>query len=221
MRELTVTAPRRLVAGGFLWTSLVQIFIVNNLVVLPRASNHSQVAEVISALGLTRCALVEGTRFCSPWHEAATIAWIAGGVCLAAGSLLTAAVFPPDKWRNLAFGALTVSGLGLLSTGLNPYNVRPTLHLLSAGICFFSGGLGVLVLGSMLRQARRQYWGVAGMVCGMVSLVFTVLTALRPDVHVQGLFERVSVWPSLVWIIGTGSYFAVIARQSHRGSAVE
>ncbi|MFE5828351.1 hypothetical protein ACFQ7B_42390 [Streptomyces erythrochromogenes] len=82
MRELAVTAPRRLVAGGSLWTSLVQIFIVNNLIALPRASDHNPVAEAISALGLTRCALVEGTRFCSPWHEAAAVAWIAGGVCL-------------------------------------------------------------------------------------------------------------------------------------------
>ncbi|MFE5681583.1 hypothetical protein ACFQ7B_42385 [Streptomyces erythrochromogenes] len=53
----------------------------------------------------------------------------------------------------------------------------------------------------------------------MVSIVFIVVTAIRPDLHIQGLVERVSAWPSLVWIIGTGSYLAVLARQSHRGSA--
>ncbi|MGW2586087.1 DUF998 domain-containing protein [Streptomyces virginiae] len=217
MRELIVIAPRRLAAGGLLWASLVQIFIVNNLIVLPHASNHSLVDEVISALGITRCGRVEGIRFCSPWHEAADIAWIAGGVCLAVGSVLSAVIFPPDKWRNLAFGALTVSGIGLLATGLNPYNLRPSLHLLSAGTCFFAGAVGVLLLGRMLSQANRRYWGTAGMVCGAVSFVFNTLTALEPDTGVQGLFERVSAWPSVAWIIGTGGYFAFTGWRTHRG----
>lgn len=99
-----------------------------------------------------------GFRFCSPWHEAADIAWVAGGVSLTAAAVLNMVIFPAGRRRNLTFGVLAVSGLGLVSTGFNPYNLRPTVHLLSAGTCFFCGAVGVLLLGGMLRQARRPYW---------------------------------------------------------------
>ncbi|MYT24970.1 hypothetical protein GTW69_32640, partial [Streptomyces sp. SID7760] len=46
MRELTFTASRRLMAGGLLWASLVQIFVVNNAVVLPRASSQNLVDHI-------------------------------------------------------------------------------------------------------------------------------------------------------------------------------
>ncbi|WP_030160877.1 DUF998 domain-containing protein [Streptomyces sp. NRRL S-244] len=217
MRELTFTASRGLAAGGLLWASLAQIFVVNNAIVLPRASSRNLVEHIISALGDTRCGLVGGFRFCSPWHEAADIAWIIGGVCLIVGALLNAAVFPPDRLRNLAFGVLAVSGVGLVSTGFNPYNLRPAVHLLSAGTCFFCGAVGVLLLGGMLRQAHRPYWGAAGILCGVTSIVSATLTALRPDPYVQGLFERIAAWPSVVWVICFGTYIAVSTRRAYRG----
>ncbi|MFF0220132.1 DUF998 domain-containing protein [Streptomyces vinaceus] len=217
MRELTFTASRRLTAGGVLWASLVQIFVVNNAVVLPRASSQNLVDHIISALGVTRCGRVGGFRFCSPWHEAADIAWIVGGFCLVLGALLNAAVLPPDRLRNLAFGVLAASGVGLVSTGFNPYNLRPAVHLLSAGTCFFCGALGVLLLGGMLRRAQRPYWGTAGILCGVVSIVSATLTALRPDPYVQGLFERIAAWPSVVWVICFGAYLAVSARRASPG----
>ncbi|MFE2880580.1 hypothetical protein ACFXG6_19305 [Streptomyces roseus] len=215
MRELTFTASRRLVAGGALWASLVQIFVVNNAVVLPRASSRSLVDHIISALGVTRCGRIGGFRFCSPWHEAADIAWIVGGFCLILGSVLSAAVLPPDRLRNLAFAVLVASGAGLVSTGFNPYNLRPALHLLSAGTCFFCGAVGVLLLGAMVRRAH-PYWGTTGILCGVTSIVSATLTALRPDPYVQGLFERTAAWPSVIWVICFGGYIAVSARRASR-----
>ncbi|TDU80235.1 hypothetical protein EDD91_7070 [Streptomyces sp. KS 21] len=219
MRELTFTASRRLTAGGFLWASLIQIFVVNNLIVLPRASSQNLEEHIISALGVTRCGLIGGFRFCSPWHEAADVAWIVGGWCLILGAVLNTVVFPPDRLRNLAFGVLAVSGLGLVSTGFNPYNLRPAVHLLSAGTCFFCGAVGVLLLGGMLRQAQHPYWGAAGIACGVTSIVSATLTALRPDPGVQGLFERIAAWPSVVWIICTGGLILFSARRAAHGSA--
>ncbi|MFE6847508.1 DUF998 domain-containing protein [Streptomyces sp. NPDC057686] len=217
MRELTFTASRRLTAGGFLWASLIQIFVVNNLIVLPHASSQNLEEHIISALGVTRCGLIGGFRFCSPWHEAADIAWIAGGVCLTSAAVLNMVIFPADRLRNLTFGVLAASGLGLVSTGFNPYNLRPSVHLLSAGTCFFCGAVGVLLLGAMLRQARRPYWGAAGIACGVTSIVSATLTALRPDPGVQGLFERIAAWPSVVWIIWTGAFILVFTRRAARG----
>lgn len=150
-----------------------------------------------------------------PWHEAADSAWIAGGACLAVGALLNAAILAPDRLRNMGFGALTLSGVGLLASGMNPYNLRPAAHLLSAGTCFIAGGVGVLLLGIAFRQADRPFWGTSGIVCGVTSLVFTALTALKPDVGIQGLFERTAAWPSIVWVIGTG---AAIVRLAWRAS---
>ncbi|WP_328296904.1 hypothetical protein OG389_03150 [Streptomyces sp. NBC_00435] len=218
MRELTITASKRLVVGGLLWASLVQMFVVNNLIVLPRATNQNLVHEIISALGVTRCGHVGGVRFCSPLHEDANVAWIIGGVCLTAGALLNTAIVSPGRVRNLAFGALALSGLGLLSSGFNPYNLRPALHLLSAGTCFFSGGVGALLLGGLIRRAHRPLWGALGVACGVTTLVFTVLTGLRPDPGVQGLFERTSAWPTVVWIIGSGATIALQAWRSSRTS---
>ncbi|MEU8844003.1 hypothetical protein AB0D97_33645 [Streptomyces roseus] len=215
MRELTFTASRRLMAGGALWASLVQIFVVNNAVVLPRASSQNLVDHIISALGVTRCGRIGGFRFCSPWHEAADIAWIVGGFCLILGAVLGAAVLPPDRLRNLAFAVLVASGAGLVSTGFNPYNLRPALHLLSAGTCFFCGAVGVLLLGGMIRRAH-PYWGTTGILCGVTSIVSATLTALRPDPYVQGLFERIAAWPSVIWVICFGAYVAVSARRASR-----
>ncbi|MFB6615044.1 DUF998 domain-containing protein [Streptomyces sp. NPDC056367] len=218
MRELTYTASTRLLVGGLLWASLIQIFVVNDFIVLPRASSQDLVDHIISALGVTRCGRIGGFRFCSPWHEAADVAWIIGGLCLALGALVNVVVFPPDRLRNLTFGVLAVSGLGLVSTGCNPYNLRPAVHLLSAGTCFFTGAVGVLLLGSMLVQAQRPYWGAAGIVCGATSVVFAMLTGLRPDPGVQGLFERAAAWPSVVLIIYTGAVIAVYARRGSRNA---
>lgn len=162
----------------------------------------------MSALGVTRCSRIGGFRFCSPWHEAADIAWIVAGVCLTLGAVLNMVIFPPDRLRNLTFGVLTVSGLGLVSTGFNPYNLRPTVHLLSAGTCFFCGAVGVLLLGRMLRQAHRPYWGATGIACGATSIVSATLTGIRPDPGAQGLFERISAWPSVIWLICMGAFIA-------------
>ncbi|MFD7256332.1 DUF998 domain-containing protein [Streptomyces sp. NPDC059874] len=218
MRQLTFTASRRLVIGALLWASLIQIFVVNNLIVLPRASSQNLVQHIISALGVTRCGRIGGFRFCSPWHEAADIAWIVGGLCLSLGALLNSSLFPPDRLRNLTFGVLAVSGLGLVSTGCNPYNLRPAMHLLSAGTCFFAGAVGVLLLGSALVQAQRPYWGATGIACGATSVVFAVLTALRPAPGVQGVLERASAWPSVVWIICTGAVIGLSVRRRSRNS---
>lgn len=215
MSELTVTAPKRLLAGGLLWASLVQIFIVNNAVVMPRASRQSLTDEIISALGVTRCARVEGIRFCSPWHEAAISAWVVGGLCLALGAVLNTVLLPPGRRRVVTTGAFVLSGLALVSAGLNPYNLRLALHLLSAGTCFIAGAVGVLLLGSEFRHMDRPYWGVTGMVCGVVSLVGTAVTAVHPVPTFQGLFERASAWPSVLWIIGTG---VLLARAAWRRS---
>ncbi|MGW6705090.1 DUF998 domain-containing protein [Streptomyces sp. NPDC054956] len=216
MSELTVTAPRRLLAGGLLWASLVQIFIVNNAVVMPRASRQSLTDEIISALGVTRCARVEGIRFCSPWHEAANSAWVVGGVCLALGAILNAVLLPAGRRRTVTTGAFVLSGLALVSAGLNPYNLRLAPHLLSAGTCFIAGAVGVLLLGSEFRRMNRPYWGGTGIVCGVVSLVGTAITAVHPLPSFQGLFERASAWPSVLWIIGTGVLLARAAwRTSH------
>ncbi|MFI8521542.1 DUF998 domain-containing protein [Streptomyces sp. NPDC085481] len=195
------------------------MLVVNNVIVLPHATSRNVVRQIISALGVTRCSRIEGFRFCSPWHEAADVAWIVGGLCLTLGAVLNAALLPPGRLRNAAFGLLVVSGLGLVSTGLNPYNLRPKLHLLSAGTCFFFGAVGVLLLGVMLRRARRPYWGSVGIVCGVVSVVCAVLTGVRPDPSDQGAFERASAWPSILWIIATGAVIAFSAWRTSRTPA--
>ncbi|MFD0007869.1 DUF998 domain-containing protein [Streptomyces sp. NPDC127178] len=198
--------------------SLIQMLVVNNFVVFPHASSQDLEAIIISALGITRCRDIAGIRFCSPWHEAADIAWIVGGVCLFLGAVLNAAVFQPGRLRSWAFGVLAVSGLGLVSSGFTPYNLHPVEHLLFAGVCFVSGAVGVLLLGEMLRRAHHRYWGISGIVCGAVSLVAALVTAIRPDPRTQGVFERTSAWPTIFWIIGTGALFIWAAWRARRSS---
>lgn len=50
----------------------------------------------------------------------------------------------------------------------------------------------------------------------MTSIVSATLTALRPDPGVQGLFERIAAWPSVVWIIWTGAFILVFTRRAAR-----
>ncbi|MEU9480398.1 hypothetical protein [Streptomyces sp. NPDC048191] len=219
MHKRSVADSRRVLVGGLLWLSLIQVFFVNNLIVLPHASSQNLVEYLISALGMTQCDRIHGMRFCSPWHEAADIAWIFGGLSLSSGAVLNMVFFPSSRLRNRAFGALTISGLGLVSAGFNPYNVRTVVHLLSAGTCFISGAVGVVLLGGMLLQRSRPYLGMIGIACGVTSLIGTALAALRVDLEVQGAFERASAWPSLLWLIGTGGFLASTAwRTSRSGS---
>ncbi|MFF4369353.1 DUF998 domain-containing protein [Streptomyces sp. NPDC001594] len=219
MRRLNFAASKRLMAGGLLWASLVQIFVVNNAIVLPRATSQNLIAKIISALGITQCGYVGGSRFCSPLHDAADGAWIAGGICLVAGTLLNAVLLPADRPRNLAFGSLAVGGAGLTASGLTPYNLHPVAHLVAAGTCFFFGGVGIIVLGATLRQAGRPYWGTLGIVCGVTSLVFTLVTAIKPDPGIQGLVERAAAWPSVMWIIGSGIVIALTVWRGRRTGA--
>ncbi|MFE9255010.1 hypothetical protein [Streptomyces sp. NPDC006879] len=205
MHELTITPSRRQATGGLLWVSLLQIFIVD-VVVFIHATTVRPTDEIISALGETQCGRLGAFHVCSPWHESADIAWVIGGLSLAVGALCNLAVFTPGFLRNLAFGALTISGLALVSTGLNPYNVRPSPHLFSAGTCFFMGSAGVVLLGLLFLQANRPHWGWAGVSCGAIGITGTTLTALKPIPDLQGLFERVGAWPSVVWVMATGAF---------------
>ncbi|MFD5424439.1 DUF998 domain-containing protein [Streptomyces sp. NPDC127084] len=201
-RELPTS--RRVMIGGLAWIAVVQIFLIDTVVAARWFPDYRLRRDPISALGITHCGRINGVWGCSSWHEASDIAWMISGICLIIGAWCNISFFRPTLWRNAGLSAAAISGAGLVSTALNPLNERVAPHLVSAGFSIAFGGMGAFFLGLVFLRRGDRRWGATGIVCGIVSLIAGLgirVDALRP---LQGMYERVAIWPNIAWIIGTG-----------------
>lgn len=204
-------ARRRVLLGGIAWIATGQYFLANVLA----ASRWSDPAydfrrDTISSLGETSCAAVTGgTRACSPWHAAANVSWIATGLAMVIGALLTAPAFPAglngdrDRWSRLGLWLVVANGVGLAIVGLNPDDVRPGPHVVGAVLSLVGGNLALVALGVALRRAGQWRWlGTAGLAAGITGL--TSLAVMRTSTGDTGLFERIAGDPVVAWYFVCG-----------------
>jgi hypothetical membrane protein len=135
----------------------------------------------------------------------AAISWIAGAYYLFRNTGRTGMMM-----LNLLPGA------GLLLAVLSPENVNIVLHSAGAVLAFFPGPVAVLLSYRRIRSPFRYY----ALALGSLSLIGTIIYfgAYETSLVQQGLgsggWERVIVYPLLIWLIGFGSY--LLAKSSER-----
>ena len=195
--------------GAILWIVGVLIFVVGMAVTQYGYGppTYSLTANYISDLGAMHCAPLAGhgtTGYvCSPWHLAFNATIVVMGLLLLLGIVLIRTGFPPRSARTIGLILLALAGIGAIGVGLNPEDVRPSIHILSAAIAFIGGNLALIVLGfAMFRDTRwdgyRAYTMLSGLV-GLIALILFELKAYGP-IGVGGM-ERLIVAPLLLWAV--------------------
>jgi len=167
----------------------------------------------ISDLGFSDCAVVDGTRICSPLHPLMNAAFLVQGTVFAAGALMVAPIVLRGRRSRVPVTVLLVaSGIGTFFVGVFHQSLALSaaglngLHVLAAFIAIAAGDIGIALLGGLLlSDAEWRGYGVAILVIGVVGVLGGLLLLARADLGLGlGTIERIAVYPLNGWTVGTG-----------------
>lgn len=185
--------------GALLWV-LQPLYLVAELVVAARARGYSLVGDTISDLGATSCRGGWPMPACSPWHETMNTSFVGWGLILAIGALLLHAYLPARPGSTISTLLWVVAGLGSVATGLLPVNESPGLHYAVAAPLFVAQPVALLVLGRAVRgrsPTLASYALLTGAGCALATALFLALPAAA---GLDGLLERLALWPVKVTV---------------------
>jgi hypothetical membrane protein len=206
-RTTRVRPPRRALAGLVLLIGSVHFFVAHLGVQALWPVPYSWDRNYISDLGAATCATFAGQPACSPAHGWMNAAFIAQGLALLAGVLLSRGTWSRTGtvWRVL----LGVNGLGFVVIGLFPEDVNLTAHSVGAYPIFLLSGVALLLAartGAFSSSIRRT-----AAVLGIVQLSGVVLLMLamqQPDLHLGiGIPERLTVFPVQLFAALLGAHW--------------
>ena len=201
--------PHKFLIGSTLWILSIQYFIIEYIV--QRAWSpvpYSLRFNTISDLGATVCGNlpVIGTFACSPLHALINSSFVLNGVLAIAGLYLLRSIFPKHQAVSLALLLIALGSLGTIGVGVFPENENIVPHMISAGIVFILGNLGLLLLGKKLYQLQwhKKYARLTMFLgaLGLSALVILPLT-LSPLGGI-GVMERIVAYPVTIWVIVSG-----------------
>ena len=182
-------------------------------------------ANYISDLGFSDCAIVDGSRICSPLHPLMNAGFFVQGTIFVIGGILAVGLMLPSGWkRGLVTVLLVLSGVGTFLVGVVHQSVElyasglNWLHVLVAFLAIGPGNVGILLLGLLvLRDRRWRGYGIAVAGLGVVGIVAALFLLADNDLGVGiGLVERFAVYPLNAWTIGTGIVLLVRAGAGRR-----
>ncbi|MFF0474462.1 DUF998 domain-containing protein [Streptomyces sp. NPDC004284] len=189
---------------------VVQFFVVHGIVESAWASPYSWAHNNISDLGNALCALQgepEPRFVCSPEHGLMNGSFVALGVLLAVGAVLTGPLWRRGAAAVTARALLTVAGLGFVLVGLAPADTDENQHVLGALLVMGLGNIGLVAAGGGLARELPGALRRAASVLGLVALTAFGLFLSR---HYLGLgmggMERVAALPVLLWATAAGAY---------------
>ena len=211
----TTTAPiptsgtaRSIRLGALVWILAIQFFIAQIIVQSAWTTPFSLTSNFISDLGNTTCApypIGSANYVCSPWHALMNASFIALGVIILAGALLTWRAFPPTRTRTLGLALLALAGPGPILVGLFPENVNITPHTIGAAAQFVGGNLGIVVLGIALATSHRTPLAIFSIILGIAGLLATVLFVSGNYLGLGiGGMERIAAYTVPLWLIVAG-----------------
>lgn len=211
-------------AAGIVWLCAVQFFIVQAVVESQWTTAFSLATNNISDLGNTACGTypaVGGSYICSPWYVMMNMSFALQGMIIIAGSALALPLLEPSRTRSLIFWLLIVTGVTLIGVGAFPENVNNLAHVISAGIQFVTGNLGILILGlAMIRKGGSRLFGAVSASLGAAGLAATVLFGMRIDLALGlGTIERIAAYTLPIWLITAGT--AIVIMSAGRPRKVE
>jgi hypothetical membrane protein len=191
--------------GPVFWMLSVQYYVVQVVVASAWQVPFSLRFNTISDLGNTACGQYGQRIVCSPLHADMNGSFIALGVSMMIGSLLIYNEFKESRATAFGFGAMAAAGFGTLLVGLFPENTVSALHILGAGLPFFVGNVGLVVLGLKLPVPKplRLYTLVSGAVMLIALALFVAGVYLGLGI---GGMERVVAYPQTIWLIVFGMY---------------
>ncbi|WP_434617825.1 DUF998 domain-containing protein [Arthrobacter sp. A5] len=222
-------ARTRSIVGAWAKISILQYFVAEATVIAAWAGPqpYSRRFNVISDLGAEHCGTYSGRNVCSPLHLLMDASFIAQGLAMIVGALLLSTVLfrvagkpglPPAPqhpgWAVAIRVLIILSGLGTVVVGLVPEDVIFGLHYAGAVTYFVPGGLSLVALWWSWRR-RRIVSGFL-LLCGVVSLVSTVVFGLVPGIE-RGTVERLMAYPIT---IGLSTVGVVVGLGCRRARAV-
>lgn len=106
-------------------------------------------------------------------------------------------------------------GVGLLLAVLSPENVNIVVHSVGAVLAFFPGPIAAIVSYRSIRTEFRYFALAMGLLSlGCTAVYFGAYTTSLVQLGLgPGGWERVIVYPLLVWLIGFGSYLMAQSAQ--------
>lgn len=200
-------------AGGVLLLLGVMLFLAAHLVVQSGwQPPYSWAANNISDLGNVTCGPWGPDRryVCSPWHAWFNPAFIALGLCLTLGVVLTR--------RRIGLPAtsvalLALAGAGFVMAGVWPADVDENNHVLGAVLIFFAGNGGLLWAGLSRRVSLPAGVRVLRIVSGLVGLAAALLFLGGHDLGLgPGGMERVGALVLLGWAALAGARAVATSR---------
>lgn len=185
----------------------VQYFITQLVVAAAWKLPYSLAQNTISDLGNTTCGLYGGRPVCSPRHALMNASFVVLGCTMMAGASLIYREFKQGRPAITGFTFMALAGLGTVLVGLFPENTVGALHEIGAGLPFFIGNLGEVILGVSLDIPKSlRLYTVAS---GAISLL---ALGLLLSGHYLGLgeggMERVVAYPQTVWLVVFGLYMS-------------
>lgn len=196
--------------GAVAWiVGAVQFLVVQAVAGAAWKTPFSWADHNISDLGNVHCGIWDTTRpryVCSPLHDAMNVSFVAQGLLLLAGVLLTGPCWGRGGRARAARTLLVLAAGGYLLAGLAPADVDENTHLLGALLILGLGNTGLLLAGWLRRESLfgRGVRGVT-LLPGALALVAVVLFfgQLDPGIGLGGM-ERVAVFPMQVWTVCAG-----------------
>ncbi|WP_225730279.1 MULTISPECIES: DUF998 domain-containing protein [unclassified Nocardia] len=192
--------------GVVAWLAGAAQFLVVQLIVgAAWATPYSWADNNISDLGNVGCGMWDESRpryVCSPLHGVMNVSFVAQGILLLVGVVLTGAY-----WGRGAFGwtariLLMVAAVGWIVVGLAPADVDENLHLLGALFIMGLGNIGLVCAGWLPRTAAFGRVRSATRVLAVVAVVSAVLFfGQRGPVIGMGGMERVAAFTVSVWTV--------------------
>ena len=193
---------RRVRLGAACWV-LTAVFFAGQAVAQAAARGpYSLTGSYISDLGATRCGPF--TAFCSPLHPVMNGVFIATGLLTLLGAIATRPAWPPRRLATLGLALLVLAGAGMAVVGLAPEDVDIRIHSVGAVLGIPGASTGILVLGVALWRAGGGIGALLALIAGIVGLTGFLLMQTRAAGVAIGAAERLTAYPSYVWMIGTG-----------------
>ena len=186
--------------GGLLFTFTGAGFLLLVTVleaIYPGYSVHANTISDLLAIGTTTSSIGEPLAFLI------AVSWILGGYYAYSDG--------GKKMRVLT----VLPGIGLLLAVLSPENVNVGIHSVGAVLAFIPGGIVVILSYRTIRSPFRYFAAFLG----ALSLLGTVVefgaynSALMQQTLGPGGWERVIIYPVMIWLIGFGSYLLAARRQ--------
>ena len=203
--------------GPILYLAGIQYFAAQLLAGLFWLPPYNMSRDTISDLGNTACGTWNGHYVCSPLHGVMNGSFIVLGITMTLGSALISRQFAGSSRTAAAgFGAMAVSGIGVVMVGLFPENSVPLLHGLGAAVPFVLGNVSLVLLGRALEMPpvlRRCF-----LLSGIVALLSLVAYASSHYLGLgEGGIERVVAYPQTICLAVLGCY--LIAKDPARPTA--